>query len=530
VKPLARRYASPALRVVGIILLCAIAGLAIGMVVAFKTTERKVDRYARYLVRYANSYTDEIVNTLDAVNASPYPFCSDEDIARLRNLVFHGHLVKEIGRVRNNMLYCTSINGRFDHPIPQSKPDFVLNSGRAIWLHAPMISVPGMFGDITQSGEATFVAAQNAFGHLRDAPMTYSTTLSNRATGSVVRTAGDPLKVTAAEILAEKEVFRENALYVCRCSARYAPCMVAGITLRDTWQLSRSLIGGFVLIGALAGVALAVTLLLQPRKRSLAAQLRRALRRNLITLVYQPIVEVKTGKILGAEALARWTDEDGQYIRPDIFVAAAEELGFIGKLTRVVLRLIVAELGDFLRSHPEFHINVNIAAADLADPQFLPMLEKLLRKHSIASKSIGLELTERSTADHHLAISAIGKLRGRGHEFYIDDFGTGYSSLSYLNELSVDAIKIDRAFTDAIGTGSLTAIIVPQILAMANALHVKVVVEGVERAEQSAYFADLDQQILAQGWHFGEAVPARELLQLIESKTAPKSSELPSLQ
>jgi sensor c-di-GMP phosphodiesterase-like protein len=236
--------------------------------------------------------------------------------------------------------------------------------------------------------------------------------------------------------------------------------------------------------------------------------------------MYQPIVDVKTGRILGAEALARWTDEDGQYIRPDVFVAAAEELGFVGKLTRVVLRQIVGELGEFLRANPGFHVNVNIAAADLADTRFLPMLEKLLAKNGIHPQSINLELTERSTADHHLAISSIGKLRERGHEFYIDDFGTGYSSLSYLNELAVDAIKIDRAFTDAIGTGSLTAVIVPQILAMAEALHVKVVVEGVERAEQSDYFANLDQEILAQGWHFGEAIPAPDLLKLIASKSA----------
>jgi sensor c-di-GMP phosphodiesterase-like protein len=267
-------------------------------------------------------------------------------------------------------------------------------------------------------------------------------------------------------------------------------------------------------------MALGFTLILQPRKRSLATQLRRALRRNQLTVMYQPIVDVKTGRILGVEALARWTDEEGQYIRPDIFVAAAEELGFIGKLTRVVLQIIVEELGTFLRANPEFHVNVNIAAADLADPSFLPMLEKLLSKHGVSSRSINLELTERSTADHHLAISSISKLRERGHEFYIDDFGTGYSSLKYLNELAVDAIKIDRAFTDAIGTNSLTAAIVPQILAMAEALHVKVVVEGVERAEQSNYFANLDQQILAQGWHFGEAIPCKDLLILIESKRA----------
>jgi sensor c-di-GMP phosphodiesterase-like protein len=353
------------------------------------------------------------VNTLDAVNASPFPFCSDDDIARLRTLIFHGHLVKEVGRVRDNMLYCTSINGRFDHPMPELKPDLVLHSGRAIWLHSPLITVPGMFGDITQSGEATFVSAQNAFGHLRESPMTYSTTLTNRTTGEVVRTAGELLKLSPAEILAEKEVFRNDTLYIARCSDRYAPCMVAGIKLNDAWEINRSLIGGFVAIGALAGVALAITLLLQPRKRSLAVQLRRALRRNLITVVYQPIVDVKTGKIMGAEALARWTDEDGQYIPPDIFVSAAEELGFIGKLTRVVLRVVADEMGDFLRANPEFHVNVNIAAGDLADPQFLPMLEKLLEKYNVSSKSIGLELTERSTADHHLAISAIGRLRAR---------------------------------------------------------------------------------------------------------------------
>ena len=508
------------MQLVGIVLLCAFAGLAVGATVAFKVTEKKLDRYARSLVRYADAYSDEIISTLDEVNASPFPFCSDEDIARLRTLVFHGHLVKEIGRARNDMLYCSSITGRFDHPLPEDKPDIVLHSGRKIWLHSPLITVPGMYGDITQSGEATFVAAQNAFGHLRELPMIYTTTLSNRATGAVVRTAGDPLTMSAADVLAEKEVFQGNALYIARCSARYAPCMVAGMKLSDAWQSNRVLVAGFVAIGGLAGATLILTLVLQPRKRTLAIQLRRALRRNLITVVYQPIVEVKTGKILGAEALARWTDEDGQYVRPDVFVAAAEELGFIGKLTRVVLRQIVSELGGFLRSHPDFHVNVNIAAADLADPQFLPMLEKVLHRHDVPSQSINLELTERSTADHPLSISAIAKLRERGHQFYIDDFGTGYSSLSYLNELAVDAIKIDRAFTDAIGTGSLTAMIVPQILAMASTLHVKVVVEGVERAEQSDYFADLDQEILAQGWHFGEAVPAWELVHLLESKAA----------
>jgi sensor c-di-GMP phosphodiesterase-like protein len=511
-------------RFCGISLLCSLVGLGIGAAVAFRATKAKVERYAFHLIHYAETYMLEINTTLDKVNASPFEFCSDPDIALLRSLVFHGHLVKDIGRVRDGDIYCSAINGRFPVPIVQPKADLVTPSGRSIRLHSSLMREPGMFGDITQSGAADFVAASDAFAHLGEAPMIYTTTLTNRLTNEIVATAGAPLKMSNEEIFAEKEVWKGNTFYIARCSAQFAPCMVTGITIQDAWNLNSSLITGFLFLGGLAGVVLAFTVILKPHKRSLATQLRRAIRLNLITVVYQPIVDVKDGQILGVEALARWTDEDGEYVRPDIFVAAAEELGFIGRLTQAVLQLIVTELGDLLRSREDFQVNMNISAADLADPDFLPMLENTLQRYRIASKSIGLELTERSTTESQVAIPAISRLRARGHQFYIDDFGTGYSSLSYLNELAVDAIKIDRAFTDAIGTDSLTAVIVPQILAMANTLHLKVVVEGVERKEQSDYFANLDQKILAQGWHFGEPVPIKELLMLLESRVADKTA------
>jgi sensor c-di-GMP phosphodiesterase-like protein len=513
-----QRNWTPYLWTAGIALLCAFAGLTVGVVVALRSTESRLVRYDNRLLSYAEAFNAEINSTLDEVNASPFPFCSDADIGRLRTLVFHGHLVKDIWRVRDEKIYCTSVDGRLEHPVQQSAPDIVTPSGRKISLNVPLIGAPGMLGDITEYQQASFVAAHDAFGHLREAPMSYTTTLTNRDLHQVLHTAGDPLKLTNAEVLEEKRLVRGDTLYVARCSERFAPCMVAGITLREAWRMNSSLIGGFVLICSLGGLTLGFTLLLQPKKRSLATQLRRALRLNLLAVVYQPIVDIKTMEIVGAEALARWTDEEGQSIRPDVFVAAAEELGFIGKLTRVVLRIIVTEMGDYLRANPEFRVNVNIAAADLADSHFLPMLERLLLRSRIAPQSVNLELTERSTANHELAISSIRKLRARGHQFYIDDFGTGYSSLSYLNQLAIDAIKIDRAFTDAIGTGSLTAAIVPQILAMAETLHVKVVVEGVERQDQSDYFASLGQEILAQGWHFGEPISAEKLIEILEAR------------
>jgi sensor c-di-GMP phosphodiesterase-like protein len=113
------------------------------------------------------------------------------------------------------------------------------------------------------------------------------------------------------------------------------------------------------------------------------------------------------------------------------------------------------------------------------------------------------------------AIETIRSLRARGHSVHIDDFGTGYSSLSYLHDLSVDAIKIDKAFTKAISTGSLIVGIVPQILAMAEALKLQVTVEGIETEEQAVYFESATQPILAQGWLFGRPVPAADFRRLL---------------
>jgi sensor c-di-GMP phosphodiesterase-like protein len=143
------------------------------------------------------------------------------------------------------------------------------------------------------------------------------------------------------------------------------------------------------------------------------------------------------------------------------------------------------------------------------------MLERYLDQAGVSPQSLAIEITESSTARHEVAVAAIRKLRQRGHSVQVDDFGTGYSSLSYLHALSVDAIKIDQSFTRAIGTEAVTLSILPQILAMAEALKLQVIVEGVETELQADYFASAAQPVLAQGWFFGRPVPADEFHALL---------------
>jgi len=187
----------------------------------------------------------------------------------------------------------------------------------------------------------------------------------------------------------------------------------------------------------------------------------------------------------------------------------------VGAITELVLRHAVRDFAVTLRGHPGFRLSVNAAAADLNDPAFLPMLQRTIEAGRVSARSLGIEITESSTALHEVAKETIRRLRATGHAVHIDDFGTGYSSLSYLHDLSIDAIKIDRAFTRAIGTEAITVSILPQILAMAKALEIEVIVEGIETAQQADYFAACGQRIQAQGWFFGRPVPADEFRHLL---------------
>jgi sensor c-di-GMP phosphodiesterase-like protein len=163
-------------------------------------------------------------------------------------------------------------------------------------------------------------------------------------------------------------------------------------------------------------------------------------------------------------------------------------------------------LHDFavtLHNRPGFRISINVSSADLADPAFMPMLEKALLQANVKPQSLAIEITERSASDGEVVMETIRNLRRKGHSIHIDDFGTGHSNLDKLLYLFADTIKIDKAFTGVIGTESVGAAVLPEILRIAKSLNLEVVVEGVETDRQASYFSPGEQKIYAQGWLYG---------------------------
>ena len=216
-------------------------------------------------------------------------------------------------------------------------------------------------------------------------------------------------------------------------------------------------------------------------------------------------------------------------VDPEVFVKIAEENGFVGTLTKSVLRRALRDFAKTLQSRPGFRLSVNVAGADLVDPEFLPMLERTLQEANVKPQSLVIEISEKSSFKSETAMETIRNLRRMGHSIHIDDFGTGYSNLDKLLYLFADTIKIDKAFTGVIGTESVAVAILPQILAMAKSLNLEVIVEGVETDRQANYFSPDPPQVYGQGWLYGRPVSIEKFEGLLVDNLATSLAAVPHI-
>jgi len=502
----------------GIVLFGVAAGVTVAYevarVVQLREGRHQLQSYAGRTLLTGEKVADAMSDAIKTFSSSKAVFCSDEDIAAMRNYVYNAPDIGDLGRYKNGMLYCTSGVARAGMPMAIPKGDLTID-GTEIFQRRPLLISPKSVGFIVESNGVSVVINPDGYKRLDEPPMFYSGILYNRSSGKLYPEFGHAVPLTAEQILAGKLVLVKGVYYLPACSRRAPLCVVAAEPYSVLIAKSKSLFIDVLMGGTVLGAALGLILVQLLRgQRSMEKQLRRALRTGSLTTVYQPIVNLQTGAIVGAETLIRWINEDGESVRPDVFVALAEQRGFAGQITRLVTHRVMSELGDLL-AEGRLRVTVNIASQDLDDPEFHRYLHRCLTDAGVQPRSVGLELTERTTASRKTAVATLATLRSMGHMVYIDDFGTGYSSLAYLHQLDVDAIKVDRVFTQTVGTGAVTASVVPQILAMAEQLDLLVVVEGIETEEQAQYFRAAGRGILGQGWLFGKPVPAAQFRKLV---------------
>ena len=250
------------------------------------------------------------------------------------------------------------------------------------------------------------------------------------------------------------------------------------------------------------------------------SDLRKALERGEIRVLYQPIVYLPTEELAGFEALVRWEHPVHGIINPAEFIPVAEESDLIIRLGSYVLmraaREVVRWQKELPRSEMELFVSVNVSSRQLFRQDLIQEIRHVLGRAALPKGSIRLEVTESLVMENpERAGEVLGLLRSAGAELALDDFGTGYSSLAYLQRFPFDTIKIDRAIVQSSGSGdSAGAAIVRSLVALGHELGKKIVAEGVEEQEEVAFLRSLGCEY-AQGFYYGEAMPEREVVNLL---------------
>jgi EAL domain-containing protein (putative c-di-GMP-specific phosphodiesterase class I) len=244
-------------------------------------------------------------------------------------------------------------------------------------------------------------------------------------------------------------------------------------------------------------------------------------------IFYQPVVELQSGRIVGAEALCRWPQRDDTFASPETFITQAETSGFIVQLGDWVLRTALEQVQQWQQS---FEIPLNLAV-NLSGRQFMhhnltKSITEAMEKTGLMRRTLEFEITE-SVAMHNAedSIGIMRQLKAMGLSLALDDFGTGYSSLAYLKRFPIDKLKIDKAFVRDIPDDANDLAIVSAIIAMAHALGLRVQAEGVETRAQAEFLRDCGCEY-AQGFLYGRALPASEFEALFIKQSDPLSDPL----
>ncbi len=245
----------------------------------------------------------------------------------------------------------------------------------------------------------------------------------------------------------------------------------------------------------------------------LEADLRQALERNELEVVYQPKMNLQTGKVVGAEALLRWFHPTRGLVLPNQFISLAEETGLIIPIGEYVMEKACCQLRHWqLAGLKDFYMSINLSAKQFTQLNLHHRLSQIIINNQLQPQDIQLELTESTLVNNgEVSIRRLKALRSLGLKIALDDFGTGYSSLSYLQQFSFDTLKLDRSFIHGIHRNHVNATIITAIIEMAHNLNLKVVAEGVEDEGELEFLTRFNCDEI-QGFLFSRPIKAEEFL------------------
>jgi sensor c-di-GMP phosphodiesterase-like protein len=330
---------------------------------------------------------------------------------------------------------------------------------------------------------------------------------------------GEGTLITAPFDKQESTAEDSDSIRVQNSSTRYPLMATATISRAAVFGEHRDLravgtFGSFTL--AVLIIVLAVLIPWRARGNPIV-DMEKALEAGEFVPYYQPVVDLRSGAIVGAEVLMRWRKPDGSVVPPGLFIPLAESSGLILEMTLALMRAARDEFGQVLGLRPRVKMSFNLTARHFSNETIVADIREIFAGSPIRMSQIMLEVTEREPLESlDMARRVIAALQELGCKVAIDDVGTGHGGLSYMLKLGVDFIKIDKMFVDAIGTERYSTTIIETLVNLAHSMRMEIVAEGVESFDQVKYLRERGI-FMAQGYAFAPPLPGPLFRQLLEA-------------
>lgn len=455
---------------------------------------------AKVLISQVETLSDSAWNIIGMLHQFQGQNC-DSLVRPLQLLAAKNAYFRAIGVMQGTHISCSSAFGHdpgelseiVQRPLPyQVKSWWGLSiAGTAVVPNRPAI----VYVRVADNGFGAYTVVEGQY--LLDFMRAISEATSNRLQVSF----GGGYSFTAGRTSASHSLFFSPVIW--QATSAHYPIRVTVTTpaaeVLNTW---RSIFFTFLpMAGILSMLFMVLTANWLKRRVTWRDNIKKAIKREEFSVVYQPVYRVHSQCCKGVEALMRWQRPNGEWIRPDIFIAAAEEEGMIVPLTHHLLKLITQDAMGW-QVEPGFHLALNVAAEHLQNDCFVMDIDKLSQKLAHKQFQITLELTERSLIKEGDEVAKkLSLLRRRGIKVAIDDFGTGNCSLSYLQTFEIDYLKIDRSFINAIESIEGETPVLDAIIMLSHKLALEVLGEGVETEMQYRYLCQRNVTLI-QGWFY----------------------------
>ncbi|HEY4922690.1 MAG TPA: EAL domain-containing protein [Xanthobacteraceae bacterium] len=468
---------------------------------------------ARRTIAVVDARLTEVTAALDSLAAQGAGSCDPADLERLRRVSFATSAAKELGIIGpNGQTLCSDLGIPLSArvvagPVKTAPPaqmliDVIpLGERPASYLRVRRFGAGG-------SSLAALVAPDMLFPltSARGGPFAAHARILTRE-GVAIGEGGTPLP---------PDITPDQVVRASMRSERFGISVETAMLREASEPHDLRAIGLIVNLVVLFAVLTVAWLIVRRRGGDPVAEIRRALDAREFVPYFQPIVDIASGKLLGAEVLARWRKGDGSLVLPGAFIAIAERGGLMIELTEGLMRRACREIGEAYARRPQLKIAFNLTARHFADDAIIADLRAIFDRSPIRLSQVTLELTEREPIeDITTTRRVIAALQGLGCQVALDDVGTGHSGLSSILKLGVDVIKIDKMFIDSLGSERNSATIVTTLVELARNMRMEIVAEGVEKFDQ---VADLRERGIraAQGYVFSPPLPASSYQTLLD--------------